>query len=182
MTLSTLPPATHEAAPPHIACGPSRAVLARSLQSSRPLPAKLISLCISMRRTCSTSVTHVQHMCNTTCNTSTFSVNLQVKLCFLLLQANLRLQMETKKICSERARQGNLTCKFTVKVLMLMLHVVLHVVLHVCCTCVARVLHVHCMGIHRQVNDGWPVVPQGRNFTALAAKSAAFAKQTKAIC
>ena len=27
------------------------------------------------------------------------------------------------------------------------------------------------MGIHRQVNDRWPAVPQGRNFTALAAKS-----------
>jgi hypothetical protein len=38
------------------------------------------------------------------------------------------------------------------------------------------------MGIHRQVTHSCPVVPQGKNFTALAAKSAAFAKQTKAIC
>ena len=53
--------------------------------------------------------------------------------------------METKKLCSRRTRKGNLTCKFTVKVL------VLHVVLHVCCTCVARALHGNSQG-----NQCWP--------------------------
>jgi hypothetical protein len=38
------------------------------------------------------------------------------------------------------------------------------------------------MGIHKQVTHSCTVVPQGNNFTALAAKSAALARQTKAIC
>ena len=125
----------------------------------------LISLWISMQRTCNTRATHVQHTCNTTCNTSTFTVNLQVRLPFLvrLLQSFFVSIWKRRSACN--GKKNKKTCKFTVKVL------VLHVVLHVCCTCVARVSHVRCMGIHRQVNDRWPVVPQGRNFTALAAKS-----------
>ena len=77
VTSSKLLPATQEAAPPHIACGPSPAVLARSLQSSRPLPAN-IDFPVNFH------ATHVQHTCNTTCNTSTFTVNLQVRLPFLV--------------------------------------------------------------------------------------------------
>ena len=38
---------------------------------------------------------------------------------FLPLQADLRFQMETKKLCSRQTRKGNLTCKFTVTVLVL---------------------------------------------------------------
>ena len=77
VTSSKLLPATQEAAPPHIACGPSPAVLARSLQSSRPLPAN-IDFPVNFH------AARVQHTCNTTCNTSTFTVNLEVRLPFLV--------------------------------------------------------------------------------------------------
>ena len=58
VTSSKLLPATQEAAPPHIACGPSPAVLARSLQSSRPLPAN-IDFPVNFH------AARVQHTCNT---------------------------------------------------------------------------------------------------------------------
>ena len=65
VTSSKLLPATQEAAPPHIACGPSPAVLARSLQSSRPLPANIdfpVNFhATHVQHTCNTCATHVQH-------------------------------------------------------------------------------------------------------------------------
>ena len=97
----------------------------------------LISLWISMQRTCNTRATHVQHTCNTTCNTSTFTVNLQVRFDCLFSSACYKASLFPFESEGRpaTAKKHNVTCKFTVKVL------VLHVVLHVCCTCVARALH-----------------------------------------
>ena len=58
-------PATQQAAPPHIPHGPSQAVLARSLKSSRPLQANIDFLvnahATHVQHTCNTRATHVQH-------------------------------------------------------------------------------------------------------------------------
>ena len=86
---------------------------------------------------CNARATHVQHTCNTTCNTSTFTVNLQVRFDCLFSSACYKASLFPFESEGRpaTAKKHNVTCKFTVKVL------VLHVVLHVCCTCVARVLH-----------------------------------------
>ena len=111
VTSSKLLPATQEAAPPHIACGPSPAVLARSLQSSRPLPANIdfpVNFhATHVQHTCNTRATHVQHTCNTTCNTSTFTVNLQVRLPFLvcLLQSFFVSIWKRRSACNGKKTQ-----------------------------------------------------------------------------
>ena len=120
---------------------------------------------------CNARATHVQHTFNTTCNTSTFAVNLQVRLPFLvrLLQSFFVSIWKRRSACNGKKNKN--TCKFTVKVL------VLHVVLHVCCTCVARALHGNSQASQWSLASGAP----GQEFHRLGCQIWKFAKQTKAI-
>ena len=87
-----------------------------------------------MQPTCNTRATHVQHTCNTTCNTTTFPVNLQSK----WLSAHFRRPKATSKgkganFTPSGENHGNLQQKCSCCTL--------------CCTCVARVLHVCCTSV-----------------------------------
>ena len=95
---------------------------------------------ISMQRTCNTRATHVQHTCNTTCNTTTFPVNLQSK----WLSGHFRRPKATSKgkganFTPSRENHRNLQQKCSCCTLCC---TCVARVLHVCCTCVARWLHV----------------------------------------
>ena len=131
-----------------------------------------------VQHTCNTRATHVQHTCNTTCNTSTFTVNLQVRLPFLvrLLQSFFVSIWKRRSACN--GKKHNFTCKFTVKVL------VLHVVLHVCCTCVARVLHACCTCVAWKFTGKSMIAGQWCPRAGISPPwlpNLHFAKQTKAI-
>ena len=110
-----------------------------------PLPQFRDVICVAllMQRTCNTHATHMQHTCNTTCNTSLFLGNFQEKCprgwksTFSILRLGLSWKRQILHV----------DCKFTGKML------VLHVVLHVCCMCVACVLHVRCMSRATQITS-----------------------------
>ena len=85
-----------------------------------------------VQHTCNTRATYVQH----NVQHDHFSCKFTVKMAFCPLSAS---QGYFKRKRSKFYTVGRKSWEFAAKML------VLHVVLHVCCTCVARVLHVGCM-------------------------------------
>ena len=93
-----------------------------------PLPQFRDVICVALLPcSCNAHAIHMQHTCNTTCNTSLFLGNFQEKCprewksTFSILRLGLSWKRQILHV----------DCKFTGKML------VLHVVLHVCCMCVA---------------------------------------------
>ena len=128
-----------------------------------------------MQRTCNTRATHVQH----NVQHEHFHCKFTGKIAFSRPPATKLLCFHLKaKVGLQRQKKHNVTCKFTVKVL------VLHVVLHVCCTCVARVLHVCCTCVAWEFTGKSMIAGQWCPRAGISPPwlpNLHFAKQTKAI-
>ena len=103
----------------------------------------VICMGLPMQRTCNTHATHMQHTCNTTCNTSIFPVNFQAK---VTAGAKIYTFHSKTGVGAANVKSCTLTVNLQVKSSCCMsCCMCVACVLHVCCMCVACVLHVRCM-------------------------------------
>ena len=98
----------------------------------------VICMGLPMQRTCNTHATHMQHTCNTTCNTSIFPVNFQAK---VTAGAKIYTFHSKTGVGAANVKSCTLTVNLQVKSSCCMS----------CCMCVACVLHVCCMCVAWQV-------------------------------